>query len=157
MRRCKLQGVVAAQTGDDPRYHLARFGDKDLEPMVLRLHVARRCSGMSVSLMAAALGVARSTVWRWENGEIHTMSERVLKEWAYLTDYSVEWLIHGGRAGDWVADDMCIRLAHYFKKLVKPLPDKEAARLGIATTWKQSRERVQERKEGADDNDTPRS
>ena len=139
MIRCKLQGVAASRAGEDPRLHLSQFGDKDMDPLIMRLYVARRCACFSRSLMAVALGVAPSTVWRWENGEIHTVSENVVREWASLTGFSYEWIVHGGRSGNWEADAMCLRLVPHFKKLIKPIPDKEAARLGIATTWLQAR------------------
>jgi len=60
----------------------------------LRLIATRREAGMSQAELADRLGIDRSTVVRWESGDIAPKRSSVMA-WALATDYDAEWLWSG--------------------------------------------------------------
>lgn len=62
----------------------------------LRLIATRRAAELSQADMALRLGVARSTLVRWELGEM-VPKRQTVSAWALATGYDAEWL--------WTGDD----------------------------------------------------
>jgi len=97
--------------------------------------------------MAAALGVHRTTVSRWELGKIHTMSCDHLSGWARVTGVPYNWLLHneglpGGKLAALVGEGR-----RWVKPHIKPLPSS----LGIVSDWWQYKEREKARAAGSDE------
>ena len=133
MRRCKLQGVVAQRYGQCERHFLAAYGEMDLDPMALRLYVARKSMRISRSAMARALGVHETSVMRWERGDIHTISKEHVIGWSRATGFTPRWLISGGPVTDASIRRMLRDMAPIFREYIEPLPDS----LGIPSTPEQ--------------------
>ena len=146
MRRCKLQGVVAQRYGQCKRHFLAAYGELDLDPMALRLYVARKSKRITRSAMARALGVHETSVMRWESGGIHTISKEHVIGWARATGFTPRWLISGGPVADGPTRRMLRDMAPVFREYIEPLPDS----LGIPSTPEQVRQSL-----GLEDNGQP--
>lgn len=65
----------------------------------LRLLGTRREAGLSQSELAERLGVDRSTVVRWELGQVEP-KRRDVSAWALATGYDAEWLWSGDDSPD---------------------------------------------------------
>ena len=145
MRRCKLQGIVAERYGGTERHFLAAYGEHDLDPMALRLYVARKSKRISRSDMARALGVHWTSVMRWERGDIHTISKDHVIGWARATGFTPRWLISGGPITDGPTRRMMRDMAPLFRLWIEPLPDS----LGIPSTPEQVKAKIRAREERA--------
>ena len=145
MRRCKLQGVVAQRYGQQERHYLAAYGEFDLDPMALRLYVARKTAKLNRSQMARALGVHETSVMRWERGDIHTISKDHIIGWSRATGFTPRWIISGGPVADGPTRRIMRDMAPVFRMYIEPLPDS----LGIPSTPEQVKAKLQARGERA--------
>ena len=139
MKRNKYYGFCKDLSN---RVYMAAWGRDDCDPVAARLWAARKSVNLSVPEMAKLLRVHRTTVWRWENGTIESMSYAMILEWAKVTGASAHWLMYGGRIPDgdrynWFVMYRACQLGGRLKSL----PDS----MGIVSNWGQLQKARQER------------
>lgn len=154
MKRYKYYGCCSDL---GKRVYMAQWGLRDSVPVAARLIAARCVARLDHSSLAKLLHVSRSTVWRWECGEIESMSVDMVKAWGLHCGVSHYWLVEGGDVHDKeLYEHYIMRAMILLNGRLKPLPDK----LGVVSSIQQRRkqEKMRERlfKEAVEDAEADR-
>jgi transcriptional regulator with XRE-family HTH domain len=120
---CQFEAAItpAAMSAAQLRSAVAAPALEAEESFGLRLQRMRKAAGMSLSALAARLGVSKPTVWAWEQGRSRPVESRIA-ELAEAFDVGVADLV-GGR-DDNVVQDVVLRSRETIAAAFGTSPDK---------------------------------